>query len=584
MSWTRVYWVVALVAAVALALSFGLHYGMSNQQTYLIHALVRFDPTLFPNDWYAREAADIHSMWSRVAALLLSIHDGPEHLVAIELVLTVVGCLAIAWLVRAALPDPREALPVLLGWYALAFVSRTIDVMGSFLFAGYLQPSSFGEAGILIAAACLAHRRHVTFGVALALGGLLHLNFLALGLASLGLAQLALTPRWPALGFGAWLRELLPRLARAFALPLLVFLWALPQFLVAAKTGSAEATRIVVEIRAPHHFQPTWEALAPFLAWQGAGWLALLARRWSRVRDQAADAIWDTLLPLHAGVGGFVVVCAAVATALHVDLVLQLFPFRFAPLASVIAAVAVLGCGVTAALRGATWPAWCGLGLAGAVLASWGVAPEQRVWVFALGALVAVAAALRVLLARRRPPQPAQQRVPVPALEGALVTAGLAACLTIAAAWTPLGAFAPRIHALPQRQRALVHWVRTTTELDDVFLVPPSLGTFRMFARRSVVVDWKSAGAYGTDILEWYRRINRVAGHRVRKRTHADKGYARMDRARAEELRREFGVRYLVLQKPRAPGAPVDIGAVAFENGAYVVYRLDGPAPPPGTP
>ena len=132
MSWSRAYWLIAALASVALTLSFGFHHGMSNQQTYLIHALIRWDPSLLPNDWYARSAADIHSMFSRLAARMLSMHDGPEAFVALEVVLTVVGCLAVAWLVRALLPDAKAALPVLLGWFAQAFFTRTEDVMGKY--------------------------------------------------------------------------------------------------------------------------------------------------------------------------------------------------------------------------------------------------------------------------------------------------------------------------------------------------------------------------------------------------------------------------------------------------------------------
>ncbi|MBI1949634.1 MAG: hypothetical protein HYS27_28365 [Deltaproteobacteria bacterium] len=585
MSWSRAYWLIAAVGALAVALSFGMHHGWSNQQTYFIHALIRFDPTLLPNDWYARGAADIHSAWSRLAALILTIHDGPEPFVALELMLTALGCLAVAWLTRALLPDPRRALPVVLGWYALAFALRTTDVMGSFLFAGYLQPSSFGEAGILCAAACLAHRRHVALSVALALGGLLHLNFLALGLATFGLAELALAPRWPALAIRPWQRELWPRLLKAFALPMLVFLWALPQFLEAAKSGSAEATRIVAEIRAPHHFRPTAALVAPLFAWQAAAWLAVLGHRlFKRRGDDDQPFLGGALVPLLAGVGGFVMLCSLLTTAVHVDTVLQLFPWRFAPLATVIASLALLGAGVQAAQQGAAPGRWAALALAVVVVGLWGVAPDQRVWVVALAGAVGGAAVVRGIVERRTPPPPAEPSTPPSArarlgpLAAPVAAALLVGAIASAAGWPLLAAFSPKIQSLPGRQRPLVQWALANTDKADVFAVPPSLSTFRMFARRSVVVDWKSAGAYGTDILEWYQRMNRVAGTKaLKKRQHADQGYLRVDRARAEGLRRDYGVRYLVLEKPRPQGAPTDLGKVAFENGAWVVYDVTAP-------
>lgn len=587
MSWSRAYWLLALVGAIALALSYGLHHGMSNQQTYFIHALIRFDPTLLPNDWYARSAADLHSMFSRLAAVILSIHDGPEPFVALELALTVLGVLAVAWLVRALLPDAREAMPALFGWLVIAFVLRTNDVMGSFLFAGYLQPSSFGEAGILCAAACFAHKRWLAFSVALALGGLMHLNFLVLGLATFGLAHLALAPRWPSVPFSSWQRELWPRLLKAFALPMLVFFWALPQFLAAAASGSPEATRIVVEIRAPHHFRPTFEALVPFFAWQGAAWLVVLGHRLARPRvpdaREGQGFLGGALAPLLAGVGGFVLLGSFLTTAVHVDMVLQLFPWRFAPLATVLAALALLGAGAHAALRGASLGRWLSLGAALVVVAVWGVPAEARVWIGALAAALAATGALRALVERRTPPPAVGVEPAAPPLalaRPAVLAAPLFAAVAFAgvlgmAAWPLLNAFEPKIFSLPGRQRALTEWARTQTDVGAVFAVPPSLSTFRMFARRAVVVDWKSAGAYASDILAWYERINRVSGRpAVRKRHEADKGYARMDRARAEGLRADYGVRYVVLEKPRAPGAPQDLGRVAFENGSWVVYDV----------
>lgn len=593
MSWSRAYWLCAVIGAVALALSFGLHYGMSNQQTYFIHALIRFDPTLMPTDWYARTAADIHSVWSRLAALLLAVHDGPELFVALDLALTVGGCLAVAWLVRALLPDARAALPVWLGWLALVFVLRTEDVMGSFMFAGYLQPSSFGEAGILCAAACFAHRRHYGFGAALALGGMMHLNFLALGLATFGLAHLALTPRWPSVAFGPWQRELWPRLLRAFALPMLVFCWALPQFLEAAASGSAEATRIVVDIRAPHHFRPTFDAVLPLFAWQGAAWLSVLGHRFFKRRADETDQgalLGGALVPLLTGVGGFVMLCSVLTTAVHVETVLQLFPWRFAPLATLLAALTVLSVAVPAALFGAARGRWIALAFASLVIVLWGVPVEKRLWVAALVVAVAAAAALRSVVLRRAPPAgdvpPTQSALAMAApLVGPVAAAVLVAAVAVATAWPLLSTFAPRIQALPGRQRPLVQWVLANTDKGDVFAIPPSLGTFRMFARRSIVVDWKSAGAYASDIIAWYERVNRVAGTKaLRKRHEADKGYARMDKPRAERLRRDYGVRFVVLEKPRAPGAPFDLGRVAFENGAWVVYDLEAAPPSPAVP
>lgn len=555
--WSRAFWCVAVIASVAFALSFGFNHGVSNQLAYLAPALVRFDPSLLPHDWYARDAADVHSVFSRLAAVMFAIHDGPEEFVALELALTVLGCLAIASLVRSFSSDPRDALPIFLGWLALAFVLRTTDTMGSFLFAGYLQPSSFGETGVLWAAAFFARRRYLLGGAALALGGLLHLNFLVLGIATFGLAQLAMCTRAP---WRDLLRELAPRLLRQFALPALVFVWALPKLLEAAATYSAEATRIVVEVRAPHHFRPTFELLLPFVAWQVAAWLVVAAQLRPKA-DAAQRWAGRPMVALLFGIGGFILVASLLTTVVHVELVLQSFPWRLAPLATLLAQIIILGAATTAARRGAALHQFAALAGAALIAAGLAVPAPNRLWLGALALAFVV-----VLVARRL----GAGAVPV------IAAMALGAVLT-ATAIGPLRSFTPEIHALQPKKRALIQWALTKTEKDALFAVPPAFGDFRFFARRSVVVDWKSPGAYAKDILSWYDRMNRIAGTTsFRSMAQVTRGYARMDRARAERLRDDFGVDYLVLDK--AAELP-DLGEVVYQDARWIVFAV----PPAGT-
>ena len=56
--------------------------------------------------------------------------------VVLETALTIAGGLAVAWLVRALLPDARLALPTLLGWFALAFLTFIWGVLNYFFFSG----------------------------------------------------------------------------------------------------------------------------------------------------------------------------------------------------------------------------------------------------------------------------------------------------------------------------------------------------------------------------------------------------------------------------------------------------------------
>ena len=58
----------------------------------------------------------------------------------------------------------------------------------------------------------------------------------------------------------------------------------------------------------------------------------------------------------------------------------------------------------------------------------------------------------------------------------------------------------------------LFAWARTSTPVDAVFLTPPDLPTFRLDARRAIVVDLKSPPLVPDEIVEWYRRLCEVTG------------------------------------------------------------------------
>jgi len=552
--WSVSFWLYATLGSLAFALSYGLAFAISNQTTYLVHALTYFDPELLPRDWYTREAADLHSVFSHRVAWLFHFDAAPQIFAGLEILCTTAACLAIASLTRTMVKDTRDAVVAFAGWLVLAFVLRTNDVMSCYLFGGYLQPSSIGELGILWAMAFFARRRYLASGVALGLGGLFHLNFIVLGVVVFGVAQLLL-PR-------STLKEFVRRNLEQFALPFVVCVWALPQFLAAAAGGTEEAMDIVSNIRAGHHYKPSLTLLEPFFAWQAAAVIVVLGH-WKKPAAVARN-VWV----LWVCFGGFVVVASLLTTVVHVKQILMILPWRIAPHATLFTQLLLLASALRNLREGAGVRPWLALATATAIAAGFGVAERDRSWIAALVAIVVVAA-VAAFVARRFAGRFSWARdvAAVAVIAVATVFVGVAAEPT-------LSTFEPKI-GVSANTEGLLKWVRSKSEKDALFAVPPGFIEFRLLGRRSIVVDWKSVGVNAKDVLEWYRRMNLIAGTRAfRSRSQAVRGYQQMDAARAERLRAELGVNYVVM--PRDTKA--ELGTVVYRNRRWVVFQLAPPA------
>jgi hypothetical protein len=117
----------------------------------------------------------------------------------------------------------------------------------------------------------------------------------------------------------------------------------------------------------------------------------------------------------------------------------------------------------------------------------------------------------------------------------------------------------------------LYDWARTTGK-DSVFLIPPDLDGFRLSSRRAVVVDWKSTPFAGTQLEEWYRRIDAVSGMtHPRTPAQAVAGYAGLSGSRLADLAETYGASYVVLREPTRQPPPA--WQTVFANGRYAVFR-----------
>jgi hypothetical protein len=164
---------------------------------------------------------------------------------------------------------------------------------------------------------------------------------------------------------------------------------------------------------------------------------------------------------------------------------------------------------------------------------------------------------------------------------GLVATVVLVGLVGVLAVW---GASRPGALLHPLRHQAsplgeVEAWARAQTAKDALFAIPPSVSTFRTFARRAVVADFTGFVFTDAAMQTWFRRLMDVAPidppeTGIGVKPVLDAAYHRLGPADWRRLRSGYGVDYAVVRRSER-GLPFD---VAFENEAWMVYRLNAPA------
>ena len=121
---------------------------------------------------------------------------------------------------------------------------------------------------------------------------------------------------------------------------------------------------------------------------------------------------------------------------------------------------------------------------------------------------------------------------------------------------------------------AVCNWVRASTPQDEVLLTPRHQQTFKWYAHRAEVVNWKDVPQDAKSLLEWDRRFADVFPRRLG-RVRVTIKYADLRR-----YRNQYGVRFMVVDRritgeslPLVRVYPVDEEV----NDTYAVYELPQP-------
>jgi hypothetical protein len=131
--------------------------------------------------------------------------------------------------------------------------------------------------------------------------------------------------------------------------------------------------------------------------------------------------------------------------------------------------------------------------------------------------------------------------------------------------------------SIPEQQQAyrdwlaVCRWVREATPPDEIFLTPRHQQTFKWYAERAEVVNWKDVPQDAVSLREWQRRFAEIYPSRL--------GSARVTvrYTTLREFRRRYGVRYMIVDR-RLVGPMLPLVQVYplgdQQNQTYAVYEL----------
>ena len=160
-----------------------------------------------------------------------------------------------------------------------------------------------------------------------------------------------------------------------------------------------------------------------------------------------------------------------------------------------------------------------------------------------------------------------------------LVLVGLVGVLAVRGDGRPGDGLHPLRH-LESPLGEVERWARAETPEDALFAIPPSVSSFRTFARRAVVANYAGFVFTDHDMQRWFARLMDVApisppatGYGVK--PMLDASYHRRTAADWQRLRTSYGVEYVLVDRSTAR-LPFP---TAFENEDWTVYR-----PPEGRP
>ncbi len=112
-------------------------------------------------------------------------------------------------------------------------------------------------------------------------------------------------------------------------------------------------------------------------------------------------------------------------------------------------------------------------------------------------------------------------------------------------------------------------WIRQNTPQDALFLIPRSAQSFKWYAERPDLCNWKDVPQDPISLLEWKNRLLDVFSHVTEwGETSRDRRLGELGSRRLGELAEKYGIDYLLAEEY----PPVEL-PVVYQNSSYIVYQ-----------
>ena len=114
-------------------------------------------------------------------------------------------------------------------------------------------------------------------------------------------------------------------------------------------------------------------------------------------------------------------------------------------------------------------------------------------------------------------------------------------------------------------------WAKSNTPEDALFLVAPDMSSFRTWALRSIVVDFKSPG---TKVGDWFRRLSAITmTNSPKSLDDAMRGFLNLNSDQVKHVSSQFGAQYFVTHLKNHVGDLADLHLL-YQNDVFALFRV----------
>jgi hypothetical protein len=548
--------VILGLLCVLFASSFGAFYGISDQNSYMLHGLRLADPSFLTKDWFINETDPHHKAFTFFVYILAKI--GPISWMSKFVHVSLITLLALSNLLILKSLYSKPFLPFIFSLTILHLAVGLHSLLSHPFMVPWLTPNGMASIFFILGAALFIRSvpgqiaMPVSAGLSWGLSGLFHITFMIMiPLFLIGILIYLRKTR------DLW--EILAIVIPFVLLTIPLGVLTLQEFLFRGiGEGIVEKLDAFARFRMPHHYLPREWGIPVFAHWGIYIVLGVIGLVMFQPDGKHAQIVLATAVSLF-GIFSFVFFCTVI---FFIPQIAFLQSFRFVALLAYFSLLFFAGTlAQVATSSGYFWgpdrhqAALLGVGLLLIVFTL-----QWKLGIF----LVLLFVICRIGIKCK----------PLFDVCPKFVHWFLIVITFLFLLYKTAAQFSPEHPYLKVEGAELFKWIRGHTSPHSLFVVPPDMSTFRLQTQRSIVVDLKAHPFDADGIDHWRNRLNRICGRDSASTIDQVKeGYNLLDSDRAIELARQFSADYLVIYRTRHRGDLRQLSKI-YSDSVFAVYGM----------